>query len=150
MHANAQPPLAYVQLDSDTDISPIYKGMRVIITQNRDKPQNVVNGQMASVEICHNATVILKLPGNKLVATYPLTCDSANGQKTTYPFRIGYANTMCKAQGRTLQKAILWFDKDNIPSGTAYVALSRLRKLSDVVFLTPLITCFFKPVPHLF
>ena len=72
MHANEQP-LAYVQLESDTDISPIYKGMRVMITQNRDKPQNVVNGQMASVEICHNATVILKLPGNKLVATYPLT-----------------------------------------------------------------------------
>ena len=72
MHANAQP-LAYVQLESDTDISPIYKGMRVMITQNRDKPQNVVNGQMASVEICHNSTVILKLPGNKLVATYPLT-----------------------------------------------------------------------------
>ena len=44
-----------------------------MITQNRDKPQNVVNGEMASVEICHNATVILKLPGNKLVATNLVT-----------------------------------------------------------------------------
>jgi hypothetical protein len=149
LYVNAQP-LAYIQLDSDTDISPIYKGMRVMITQNRDKAQNVVNGQIASVEICHNATVILKLPGNKLVATYPVTCDSGNGQKTTYPFRIAYANTMCKAQGQTLEKAILWFDKDNIPPGTTYVALSRVRKLTDVVFLTPLKTCFFKPVPHPF
>jgi hypothetical protein len=44
-----------------------------MITQNRDKPQNVVNGEMASMEICHNATVILKLPGNKLVATNLVT-----------------------------------------------------------------------------
>ena len=121
-----------------------------MITQNRDKKQNVVNGQMATVEMCHNTTVILKLPGNKLVATYLVTCDSDNGQKTTYPFRISYANTMCKAQGQNLPKAILWFDQDNIPPGTAYVALSRVGKLSDVLFLTPLKRCFFKPVQHLF
>ena len=37
-------------------------------------------------------------------------------QKTCYPFRIGYANTMCKVQGQMLEKAILWFDVDNIPT----------------------------------
>jgi hypothetical protein len=72
LYANAQP-LRSFQLDSDTYISPIYKGTKVMITQNRDKPQNLVNGEMASVEICHNATVILKLPGNKLVATNLVT-----------------------------------------------------------------------------
>ena len=122
--------------------------MRVMITQNRDKLQNVVNGQMATVELCHNATVILKLPGNRLVPTYPVTLNSANGEKTTYPFRMGYANTMCKAQGQTLPKGILWFDPDIIPPGTAYVALSRVRKLDDVSFLTPLRTSFFKPAHH--
>jgi hypothetical protein len=99
--------------------------------------------------MCHNATVVLKLPGNKLVATYPITLESDNGQKTSYPFRIGYANTMCKAQGQTLPKAILWFDQDNIPAGTAYVALSRVKNLTDIFFLTPLKSCFFKPVHHM-
>ena len=36
-----------------------------MITQNRDKTQNVVNGQMATVEMCHT-TVILKLPGKHI------------------------------------------------------------------------------------
>ena len=142
---NAQA-LGYFQLDSDTDLAPIYKSMRVMITQNRDKSQNVVNGQMATVEMCHNATVILKLPGNKLVATYPVTCECGSTHKTVYPFWLGYANTMCKAKDQTLPKAILWFDQDIIPAGTAYVALSRVQKLSDVLFLTPLKTSLFKPV----
>ena len=102
LFANRQP-LAYCQLDSDTDLSPIYKHMRVMITQNRDKTQNIVNGQIASIELCHNATIILKLPGTKLVATYPVTSTSANTPTATYPFRLGYANTMCKAQGQTLR-----------------------------------------------
>ena len=148
LYANAQP-LGYFELYTNTDISPIYKGMRVMITQNRDKAQNIVNGQMATVEHCHNATVILKLPGSTLVSTYPVTFNTDNGQKTTYPFHIGYANTMCKAQGQTLTKAILWFDQANIPPGTAYVALSGVRKLNDVFFLTPFKTSFFKPVQHL-
>ena len=38
--------------------------MRVMITQNRDKRQNVVNRQIANVEMCQNATVILRLPDN--------------------------------------------------------------------------------------
>ena len=117
-----------------------------MITQNRDKTRNIVNGQIATVETCHNATVVLRLPGQKLVATYPVTVQSESGQKTCYPFRIGYANTMCKAQGQTLEKAILWFDVDNIPPGTAYVALSRVRRLADVLFLTPLKSRFFRPV----
>ncbi len=139
-------PIAKCQLDSDTDLTLIYQGMRVMISQNRDKQRNIVNGQMATVHTCHNATVLLKLPGNKLVATHPVTSPSVNGNKTCYPFRVAYATTMCKAQGQTLEKAILWFDIDYIPPGTAYVALSRVRKLTDVLFLTPLKRSFFKPV----
>lgn len=45
---------------------------------------------------------------------------------------------MCKAQGQTLTKALLWFDIDEIPPGTGYVAMSRVQKLVDVYFVTPL------------
>ena len=120
-------PLAHIQLDSSTS-TPIFKGMRVLITQNRGKLQNIVNGQIATIERCHNTTVILRLHSNKLVPTYPVTLKCQDKSRTCYPFRIGYAKTMCKAQGQTLTKAILWFDMDNIPLGTAYVALSRVRE----------------------
>ena len=45
-------PIATCQLDSDTNITPIYQGMRVMMTQNRDKERNIVNGQMATIHTC--------------------------------------------------------------------------------------------------
>ena len=56
---------------------------------------------------------------------------------------MAYAITMCKSLGQTLSKAILWLNRDNIPPGKGYVALSRVRKMSDISFLTPLKPCFF-------
>ena len=109
-----------------------------MITQNRDKANNVVNGQLGIVQ-----TVFLKLPTGKVVNVYPVT-SLKNGQQTVYHFSAAYA-TMCKAQGQTLQKAVLWFDIDRIPPGTAYVALSRVKTL-DIYFLSPLRTKFFTPV----
>ena len=43
---NSQP-IGNCQLDSDTKMTSIYQGMRVMVTQNCDKKRNVVNGQMA-------------------------------------------------------------------------------------------------------
>ena len=94
-----------------------------MITKNRDKTNNVVNGQIATVEMRQNSTIILKLPGNILVATYPVTVHTPTAQKTCYPFRVGgYATTMSKTQGQTLARAILWFDIDNIPKGIGYMS----------------------------
>ena len=123
--------------------------MRVMITQNRDKLRNVVNGQIAIIENMENVTIFLKLPSDKLVTIYPVTTVKAGAYVTTYPIRVGYANTMCKAQGQTLSKVISWFDIDAIPPGTAHVALSRVKKLEDILFLTALKTAFFRPVKQL-
>ena len=54
--------------------------------------------------------------------------------------------TMCKAQGRTLPKVVLWFDRDSIPPGTAYVALSRVKSRNDISFIQKLIPHYFSPV----
>ena len=115
-------------------------------TQNRAKTNNVVNGQMAEVVTCQRKTVFLKMPGNRIVPIYPVTVATTKSHYICYPLRIAYAITMCKSQGQTLPKAILWFDKDNIPPGTGYVALSHVRKLDDIFFLAPLKPCFFTPV----
>ena len=61
------------------------------------------------------------------------------------PFCPAYATTMCKAQGQTLDKAVVWFDIDNIPPATAYVALSRVRSRDDIYFMRRLQPCFSTP-----
>ena len=69
-----------------------------------------------------------------------------NSSKTAYLFEAAYATTMCKAQGQTLNKAVLWFDIANISPETAYVALSRVKRQEDILFLNRLTPPFFTPV----
>ena len=87
-----------------------------------------------------------KLPTSKVVNVYPVTSLKNGQQQTVYPFSAAHATTMCKVQGQTLQKAVLWLDIDRIPPGTAYVALSRVKMLNDIYFLSPLRTNFITPV----
>ena len=144
-----QQPLAHVQLDCDLPPMPIYQGMRVVVTQNRDKPNGIVNGQTGVVHIVHHHSIYLKLPNEKIVAVYPVTMKKHVSSTTLYPFCPAYAMTMCKAQGRTLPKVVLWFDRDSIPPGTAYVALSRVKSRNDISFIQKLIPHYFSPVSTL-
>jgi hypothetical protein len=120
--------------------------MRVTITQNIDKQKGVVNGQIAYVHNTQNTTIFLRLPNDQIVAIYPVTLKRGENDVTMYPIRLAYANTMCKAHRQTLEKAILWFDVDTTPPGAAYVAMSRVKTLSDLYFLRPLKTSHFTPV----
>ncbi len=56
-----------------------------------------------------------------------------------YPCLPGYAITIGKAQGQTLNKVVIWIDTERTPSGTAYVAVTRVKRLSDFYFLTELL-----------
>ena len=121
-------PLATVAFDNgergiDTAI---YCGMRVVITQNRYKENNIINGQIGKIYSMHNSSIILELPSRKLVAVYPVTIERDTYIVTLYPLHLAYANTMCKAQAQTLAKAALWFDIEKIAPGSAYVALSHI------------------------
>ena len=58
-------------MDNDEPPANIYKGMRVVFTQNRDKRNGVVYGQPAVVLIIF--TVVLQLPNSKKVSVYPGT-----------------------------------------------------------------------------
>lgn len=142
-----QPIMVEVQTDSDLPPIPIYKGMRIMLTQNRDKDRAFVNGQTATVKFVTRKTVFASLPNGQLINIYLVTYVNANGQrKTAYPFVPAYASTICKAQGQTLNKVLLWFDIDRIPAGTAYVAVSRVKTLQNLLFLTPMKVCHFTPV----
>ena len=97
-----------------------------MITQNRYKPNGVVNGQLALIHMVQNNSVLLKFDSGKIAPIYPVTIKKNNTSITLYPFVPAYATIMCKAQGQTLSKIVLCFDIGNIPPGTAYVALSRV------------------------
>ena len=140
-------PLCSVQCHCDLPPLPLYQDMAVVITQNRDKSNGVVNGQRASVYIVHRNTMFLKLPSGKIVNTYLVTRRKFDGsRKSTYPFVPAYALTICKSQGQTLPNVILWFDCTYVPAGAAYVALSRVRKLDNLRFLTETVPWQYTPV----
>ena len=114
----------------------LFKGMRVIITQNRDKKNGVINGQNAEVVNYKLGTILLKLPNSNIVAIHTVTElreDGSNG--VFYPIVPAYATTICKIQGQTLRKVIIWLGSPYVPRGTAYVAMSRLRTLEDLSFM---------------
>ena len=125
---------ASVQMDNAEKQMFLFKGMRVIITQNRDKKNGVINGQNAEVLNFEQGTIIIyKLPNSKVVAIDTVTELGEDGSnRLFYPLVPAYATTICKIQGQTLRKVIIWLDCPYVPRGTAYVALSRLRTLQDL------------------
>ena len=140
-------PLAIIQCDCEMEPIPLYKEMKVMITQNRNKSEGVVNGQVAAVHSVHNNTVFLTLPSGKLVYTHPVKVTNNIGRNTTvFPFSPAYALTICKAQGQTLANILVWFDVNTLPPGSAYVALSRVKRLEHLHFLTAINTQHFQPV----
>ena len=141
------PIMTNVQCDCDLPPIPLYPDMSVIISQNRDKENGVVNGQRATVRMVQNKTIFLSLPSGLVVATHLVTSlkpDSTT--KTCYPFVPAYAITICKSQGQTLEKVIVWMDSATAPAGAAYVALSRVRRLTDLYFMTRTYQEQYKPV----
>ena len=141
-------PCGYVKYDGADKFQPIYKGMRVIITQNRDKELHIVNGQTATVHTMQNATVFLKLANEHIVAVYPVSATLDGHRQTSHPFAPAYASTICKIQGQNLGKIILWLDTPLVPKGSAYVALSRIRHLKDLFFITKTHSEQYRPIEH--
>ena len=125
----------------------LYKDMRVIVTQNRDKLNGIVNGKPAIVHCVENATVFLKLRKGNIVATHPVTATDENDfQRTCYPFAPAYALTMTKSQGQTLDKVIVCFDSNKVGPGSAHVALSRVWRKEDLIVITRMLYAHITPV----
>ncbi|CAE8669802.1 unnamed protein product [Polarella glacialis] len=52
--------------------------------------------------------------------------DTRDTRAAFFPVRLGYATTLHKVQGATLNHITLWLNRANI-QGAAYVALSRVQ-----------------------
>ena len=68
------------------------------------------------------------------------------GKDAVLPLVPAYALTTCTAQGQTLAALIVWFDCGAVPQGTAYVAMSRVKHLHDLLFFMPVQKHHVRPV----
>lgn len=139
-----KPIISTVMCTKKQNETKIFNGMPVMLLENRDKSIGFVNGQLAAIHSILGSTVIIKHPNGNYINVYPLTCPSTH--ITYYPFTPAYSCTIAKVQGQTLPNIILWADIRNTPPGTLYVALSRVRNIDNVLFLTELNTNQFQPV----
>ena len=126
-----------VSYDNDLPKAPLYRGLKVVITQNRDKENGVVNGQPATVLYRESAcaSIFLLHPKGYICCVYPVTVVEQNdNRRTVYPFTPAYSSTITKIHGQNMKKIILWVDCEKVPKGGAYVALSRIRKQPHLEF----------------
>ena len=102
---------------------PIYQGAKVILTKNLNKAIGFVNGMGATILGMDGANVVVRTEQGRRLAVHPWTSES---HMVHYPMRLGYASTLHKVQGATIQHVTLWLDVANMPAA-AYVALSRVE-----------------------
>ena len=121
---------------------PLYIGLRVVLTRNRDKANDFVNGMGATVTHIAKKVIYVRTDSGRRLCVYPMTDDH---RVTYYPLRLGYATTLHKVQGATLRHITIWLDMPDVP-GAAYVALSRVSFDKDWRFIGDLTVHHFKPV----
>ncbi|CAJ1358990.1 unnamed protein product, partial [Effrenium voratum] len=109
-------------------------GMRVRLTRNLDKDRGFVNGALGTIEIVLRKDVFLmRLAGGSLLLVHPMHDKGGPFMPCVY----GYALTIRRAQGSTLDCAILRFDKKRPDRGYAYVAASRVRSADRLILMGP-------------
>lgn len=124
----------------------LYKGMRLRLTHNENKKEDFVNGMEVVVEdyLVENVKgrkskclQVVTETGKRLSVHLhtedPLASEEAWKTRVTFfPIRYGYAATLHKAQGATLEHATIWLDG---PTGymkaAGHVALSRVQYDED-------------------
>eukprot|EP00439_Symbiodinium_sp_Y106_P044720 s710_g5.t1 len=106
--------------------------MRVRLTHNVNKDEGFVNGNMGHIrKMLRSDVFIMESSQQTSILVYPVT---VKGQKYL-PVSYGYATTMRRAQGATLDAVGLLFDRRLPDSGYAYVGTSRAKSRSSVYHL---------------
>ena len=116
---------------------PIFIGAKVMLTRNVDKSRDFVNGMTATVVGFRRNSVVVQTKTNRILTVFPYTeevCGPEERPPACLPLRLGYATTLQKIQGATLEHATLWLDVANIEAA-GYVALSRVWADSDWRFM---------------
>jgi hypothetical protein len=113
----------------------------VVLRRNMNTAAGQVNGRLALVESIHDNMVILRsLDGKDSWAVKPLKQIIEDyGQeaysRSQYPLDLGWAATVHRVQGMTMDRVIVSLDEHFFESGQAYVALTRTRTIEGLQLL---------------
>ena len=127
----------------------IYIGMRLSLTRNLDKRNDHVNGMSCVVEAVNNHSLEVRTKSGRRLVISKVTedkrvQDNSVHRSVFFPVRLGYAITLHKVQGSTLEYMALWLDKPNVCTA-GYVALSRVRHDRNWCFFGQLTAQHFMP-----
>lgn len=121
------------------DAVKICVGAQVVLTWNVDLDAGLCNGARGVVVDVGLAGTTVRFVDGKSVLIAPVKVaheDDPGTWISFMPLRLAYALTINKAQGMTLDCAIVVFDKNTSSKefmyGRAYTALSRVRNLSSI------------------
>ena len=79
---------------------PVHVGARVTLAKNINKPGGFVNGMQGYIEGTMRGGILVRTKANKSVVVFPWT--DPEPKVTFFSMRLGYANTLHKVQGATL------------------------------------------------
>ena len=103
----------------------IAHGARVMLSANLWVEVGLVNGALGTVEaICYE--------GDQRPPNLPKPCS-----RLQIPLKLAWAVTIHKSQGLTLDKAVIDIGKKEFSTGLKFVASSRVRQLTDLLFVPP-------------
>ena len=136
-------------------------GARVMLTSNLWTEVGLVNGSLGTVEdiswqLSRDPStdmpfvILVRFDGYKgpsfpgcgqLVPVFAVTrkfdYKSVPCSRTQFPLRLAYAITVHKSQGLTLSRAVLNINQREHCLGLTYVAVSRVKRLKDLMFECP-------------
>ena len=127
------------------------KGAQVMLLSNKYSDQGLVNGSRGIVESFNTLT---REPMVKFINGVVLSIGQHDWESDEYPgvkrsqipLRLAYAITIHKAQGATLDCALIEIGRSTFEYGQAYVALSRVKSL-DALYVWDLDPMAFKIHP---
>ena len=137
----------------------LYKGMRLFLTFNEDKKEDFVNGMEVAVEGYMDETrsgrknecLVVRTKTGKRLSVHPITEDPLETGKDTrvtyFPVRYGYASTLHKVQGATLDHVTIWLDVPGMKAA-GHVALSRVQYDTDYLSQSQICNNMFRAVKH--
>ncbi len=125
-----------------------------LIVFNKNNYPDYLNGTSGIVEKLADRYIIVRcLQDNKIITVrreewksfaYDINektgnvTEKENGSFIQFPLQPGYALTIHKAQGKTLDRVIIDIDRGTFAHGQLYVALSRTRRKTDMLIVREL------------
>jgi hypothetical protein len=121
----------------DGEFMCIRKGMMVRLTRNLDKERGFVNGALGLVVdiLQANRIFTVRVSTGSMLLVHPIV----QGDRLFLPCTYGYATTIRRAQGATLDMGCVYFNHSYPPErGYGYVAVSRFKTKDGVFHFGPL------------